>query len=262
MDNLSIIKNFTMDNLVNSLITVFIAIIVYQIIRIPIAKVVNKSKKNHQSGATYFAVFSSVVRVCYIVIVLLILLKINGFDVSTMLAGVGIASVVVGLAVQDTLKDIIRGVSIISEDYFKIGDYVTIGEHSGTVVKPGIRSTKIKDGLTGNIISIANRHIEKAEVASNILNLDIPLPYELKLSKAEELMNEIVERGKELNLVNTCEYRGVSELADSSIKYRLYAETKRGERIQAKRDLYGLALTVMEEHKVSVPYNQLDVHQK
>jgi small conductance mechanosensitive channel len=179
-----------------------------------------------------------------------------------MLAGVGIVSVVVGLAVQDTLKDIIRGISIISEDYFKIGDYVTIGEHSGTVVKPGIRSTKIKDGLTGNVISIANRNIEKAEVASNVLNLDIPLPYDLKLSKAEELMNEIVERAKELELVNVCEYRGVNELDDSCIKYRLYAETKRGERIQAKRDILGTALTVMEERKVSVPFPQLDIHQK
>ncbi len=262
MDNISFIKNFTMDNLVNSLITIFIAIIVYQVIRIPINKIVSRNKKSHQSGATYFAVFSSVVRIAYIVIVLLVLLHINGFDVSTMLAGVGIVSVVVGLAVQDTLKDIIRGISILSEDYFKIGDYVTIGEHSGTVIKPGIRSTKIKDGLTGNIISIANRNIEKAEVASNVLNLNIPLPYELKLSKAEELMNEIATRAKELELVNTCEYRGVNELADSSINYRLYAETKRGERFQAKRDILGVALTVMEERKVSVPFPQLDIHQK
>ena len=37
-----------------------------------------------------------------------------------MLAGVGIVGIIIGLAVQDALKDMIRGISIISENYYKI----------------------------------------------------------------------------------------------------------------------------------------------
>ena len=204
----------------------------------------------------------SFIRIVYICVVILILLSLFGVNVSSLLAGVGIASVAIGLAVQDTLKDIIRGISIISEDYFKIGDYVTINGDSGTVIRTGIRSTKIKDGLTGNIISIANRNIEKAEVSATTIHLDIPLPYELKLSKAEEIMGEIVNACIELENVEKAEYRGVSEFGDSSIKYRLVAHSLKGERAQAKRDILRAALTVMEKHHVSVPYPQLDVHRK
>ena len=252
MDTKDLLKHFTFDNLMNSIVTIIIAILLYQIIRIPIKKILNKNdKKTRQNTATYFSVFSSIIRTAYITLVFLVLLKINGFDVSTMLAGVGIASVVIGLAVQDTLKDIIRGISIISEDYFKIGDYVTIGEYSGTVIKPGIRSTKIKDGLTGDVISIANRNIEKVRVASTLISLDIPLPYDLKLTKAEELLNDIAKRAVELDRITDCEYRGITEFANSSINYRLTATSKQGERAQGKRDLQCLILKTMEEYKIS-----------
>ena len=254
--------HFNVQTLTSALITVAIAIIIYQIIRIPLNKLKRSNVKISNGKTTYFSFIGSFIRVAYICIVILILLSLFGVNVSSLLAGVGIASVAIGLAVQDTLKDIIRGISILSEDYFKIGDYVTINGDSGTVVRTGIRSTKIKDGLTGNIISIANRNIEKAEVSGTAIHLDIPLPYELKLSKAEEIMNEIVSACIELDNVEKADYRGVSEFADSCINYRLVAHSLKGERAQAKRDIHRAALTVMEKHHVSVPYPQLDVHQK
>ena len=77
-----------------------------------------------------------------------------------MLAGVGIVSVIIGLAIQDALKDIIRGFSILSEEYFSVGDVVTYGDITGKVLVLGLKTTKIKDISTENIISIANRNIE------------------------------------------------------------------------------------------------------
>lgn len=255
------IKNINWDNIISSGITIVIAIALYQIIKIPIKRAFKRGDKN-KGRNTYLSMIGSFVRMAYIVLVILFILRINGVNVDGLLAGVGIASVAIGLAVQDTLKDIIRGISIISEDYFKMGDYVTIGTDSGTVVYSGIRSTKLKDGLTGNIISIANRNIEKAEVGETTINLNIPLPYELKLSKAEEIMNEIAEASNSLEFVTECKYRGVQELADSAIEYRIFAKSEKGKRIEAKRNILHKALEVLEKHKISVPYPQLDVHRK
>ncbi|MBO4855555.1 mechanosensitive ion channel family protein [Candidatus Saccharibacteria bacterium] len=254
------IKNISWDNIVSSIVTVIIAIILFQIIKKTFKRVFDRNKNKERN--TYFAMVGSFIRIIYITLVALLVLRINGVNVDGLLAGVGIASVAIGLAVQDTLKDIIRGISIISEDYFKMGDYVTIGTDSGTVVYSGIRSTKLKDGLTGNIISIANRNIEKAEVSATTLNINIPLPYELKLSDAETIMHEIAEASKTVEFVTDCEYRGVNSLAESAIEYRLFAKSEKGKRIEAKRNILHKTLEVLEKHKVSVPYPQMDVHRK
>lgn len=255
-----LLKYVNWDNIISSGVTVIIAIVLYQIIKIPFKKLLQRDKD--KSRNTYAAMIGSFVRMAYIALVALLVLRINGVNVDGLLAGVGIASVAIGLAVQDTLKDIIRGISIISEDYFKMGDYVTIGDTSGTVIYSGIRSTKLKDGLTGNIISIANRNIEKAEVGATAISLDIPLPYELKLSKAEEIMQEIAAESRSLEFVTECEYRGVNSLADSAVTYRLYAKSEKGKRIDAKRNILHKTLEVLEKHKVSVPYPQMDIHRK
>ena len=255
------VKNISWDNIISSGVTIIAAIVLYQVIKIPVKKAFQRDS-NNKGRNTYLSMIGSIVRMIYIALVALFVLRINGVNVDGLLAGVGIASVAIGLAVQDTLKDIIRGVSIISEDYFKMGDYVTIGTDSGTVVYSGIRSTKLKDGLTGNIISIANRNIEKAEVSATTLCLNIPLPYELKLSAAEKIMNEIAEASRDLEYVTECEYRGVNELADSAVEYRLFAKSEKGKRIEAKRNILHKTLEVLEAHKVSVPYPQIDVHRK
>ena len=75
-------------------------------------------------------------------------------------------------------------------------------------------------------------------------------------------MNEIAVAVVELDNVEKAEYRGVSEFADSSINYRLVAHSLKGERAQAKRDILRTALTIMEKHRISVPYQQVDIHQK
>ena len=255
------IKTINWNNIVSSGVTIVIAITIYQIIKIPIKKAFKRNDRN-KGRNTYLSMVGSFVRMAYVALVTLFILRINGVNVDGLLAGVGVASVAIGLAVQDTLKDIIRGISIISEDYFKMGDYVTIGTDSGTVIYSGIRSTKLKDGLTGNIISIANRNIEKAEVSETTINLNIPLPYELKLSKAEDIMNEIAKASESLEYVTECEYRGVNSLADSAIEYRIFAKSEKGKRIEAKRNILHKTLEVLENHKISVPYPQMDIHRK
>lgn len=254
------LNHINWNNIFSSITTIVVAIILYNIIKIPFKRAFKRNENKNRN--TIIAMFGSFIRIAYIALVLLLVLQINGIDVSGILAGVGVASIAIGLAIQDTLKDIIRGVSIVSEDYFKMGDYVTIGDHSGTVIYSGIRSTKLRDGLTGDIISIANRDIDRVKVSANLLVLDVPLPYELSLKKSEDIMTEIAEACTGIEFINECNYRGVNKLADSAIEYRLFAKCEQGKRIQARRSINHKVLEVLEKHKVSVPYNQLDVHRK
>ena len=113
--------------IINSIIIVVMSIILYKVI----AYILDKSEKKEnlkllssKKSKTYIKLIKSVIRYAFIIITALMLLQANGIDVSSVLAGVGVLGVVFGLAIQDWLKDVIRGSSILSDNYFSVGDVV------------------------------------------------------------------------------------------------------------------------------------------
>ena len=245
-------------NLVSTFVIIVISLIIYYLV----GKLLDRSKMKIDTNNTYFSMIKSAIRYAFFLLVVLVVLQINGIDVSGMLAGLGIAGAIIGLAVQDSLKDIIRGISIIAEKYFKVGDVVKIGDNTGKVLDLGIKTTKIKDLYTDGIVSIANRNIEKVEVVSTSLHLNIPFSYDMKLSVVENIINEIKDEVSKIDKVLKAEYRGVTEFSDSSIDYRLYLSIKPEYIIPVRREVLTKILRILENHNISIPYKQLDVHNK
>ena len=171
-----------------------------------------------------------------------------------MLAGVGIISVIIGFAVQDALKDIIKGFDIISDSYYQVGDVIKYGDIEGKVISIGIKTTKVEDVRSFNLISISNRNIEQVEVVSHLINIDVPMPYELKVEDAESVIMDIVSLVKSLNNVEECEYRGVNDLADSSVKYQIKVYCKPLDKMQVRRDSLRCVLLGLEKNNIAVPY--------
>ena len=250
--------------IINSIIVVVLSIAIYKGIAYILKKNEEKSKKLSKSkkGKTYMRLIRSIIRYIIIIVTTLIILQINGIDVSSMLAGVGIISVIIGFAVQDALKDIIKGFDIISDTYYQVGDVIKYGDIEGKVLVVGIKTTKIEDVRTLNIVSIANRNVEQVEVVSNLINIDVPMPYEMKIEESEKVIEKILEKIKTVEKVQKCEYRGVNELADSSIKYQIKVYCKPIHKVQTRRDALRCIMLGLEENNVQVPYNQIDVHQK
>lgn len=262
---LNVIKKLFEMNIVQSVLVVIVNLVIYKIIIHFITKGEKSSKvsdKLNNKSKTYLRLMKSIIRYVFIIITVLIILQINGINVSSMLAGVGIASVIIGLAVQDALKDIIRGFSILSEGYFSVGDVVKYGDITGKVEVLGLNTTKVRELATGNLVSIANRNIEQIQIVSGEVYVNVPLPYELKVDDAEEVMSKIVEEIKNNKDIKSADYIGVNELADSSIKYLLKVVGAPENILRVKRYTHGCVLRVLEKENISVPYNQLDIHQK
>lgn len=257
-------SNIMQNKLVDSIIVIIISYLIYRIFH----RIVMKGEKNSRinksisnKGKTYFRMILNIIRYVFVIITTLIVLQINGVNVSSMLAGVGILSVIIGLAVQDALKDIIRGISILSDNYFSVGDTIRYGNIEGKVLELGLKTTKVQETM-GGIISIANRNIEQVEIISDLLMIYIPMPYEVPVETAEKVINDIVDVVSKNKDVKECEYKGVSELADSSINYLMTIHCKIDSRFQVKRDALRAVLQEMEKNNISVPYNQIDVHNK
>lgn len=251
--------------IVSSIIVILVGIIIYRIIVKFLAISENKSKSKlftSNKGKTYINLIKNIIRYIFIIITLLVLLQINGVNVSSVLAGVGVLGVVFGLAIQDWLKDIIRGSSILSDDYFNVGDVVKYKDIEGKVLVIGLKTTKIQDLATSNIISIANRNIEEIEVVSNYIYVRVPMPYEIDIEKAEKAVEDIIEIAEKYETIEKGRYLGVTEFKDSSTEYLLEMTCDPVRKLQAKRDTLRAIKVGLAENQIEIPYTQIDIHEK
>lgn len=81
-----------------------------------------------------------------------------GADVKAFLAGLGIGGLAFALAAQDTLANVFGSVVVAVDQPFRVGDFVQIGSHQGTVEDIGLRSTRVRTP-DRTLISIPNRTV-------------------------------------------------------------------------------------------------------
>ena len=211
---------------------------------------------------TYMRMIKSIICTLLIIVITLIILEAVGVNVTSMLASVGVASVIIGFALQDALKDIIRGIEIISSNYYDIGDIIKFGDNLGEVQSITLRTTRIQDINTMNIVSIANRNIDKVEVDTGYIYIPVPLPYELKIEKADEIMKEITKNLQKTDLTLTADYQGLTKIGSSALDYQVVITCEPLNRLQARRNCLHTIVKTLEDHKITIPYEQLDVHTK
>ncbi len=211
---------------------------------------------------TYLRMLRSIVVAAIIVIAVLIVLQLFGINVSSMLAGVGIASIIIGFALQDAMKDIFRGLEIVSDNYYDIGDVIKFGDNVGQVLSINLRTTKIQDINTMNIVSIANRNINQVEVVTGYIYLQTPLPLRIKPDAAKLLMSEITKNVQKLNGVTSVINQGPTEITNSSLNYQIQITCDPMNQLRIRRDSLGVIIDTLASHKILLPYTQLDLHSK
>ena len=115
-----------------------------------------------------------------------------GYDLSGLITGLGLGSVVLTLAAQDTVKNLLGGMMIFMDKHFKVGDYIKFESYEGTVEDITFRSTKIRT-LQNSIAQIPNSQITDAVV--------------INLSKIQKRRYELV-----LDIVLSTELNQISDL--------------------------------------------------
>lgn len=252
------------NRLTASVAVIIISVILYNLFGRIILKSrkINKKTTNQaeRKRRTYMRLIGNVIKYSFIIITILILLQINGVNVSSMIAGLGIVSIVVGLALQDALKDIIMGFNIIMDDFFSIGDVIKYKDIEGKVVSFGLKTTKIQDIINGNIVSISNRNIIEIEKVSEYIYVGIPIPYEQKVEKIEKIISNLVEEVKKCEYVKECKYLGISDFETSDILYKLEVQCLPEFKHKVKRSTLRCIKLILDNNKISIPYQQICIH--
>lgn len=248
--------NILRHNIIPSVITIIVGIILYLIIN----KAINsflKRKTISNKKKTLIKLINNIVKYILLILILLVILELNGINITSIIAGLGVATLVAGLALQDALKDIIMGFNLIFDNYFSVGDVIQIDNITGKVLELGIKATKIRDIYTNSIMTIANRNIDKAIVISNWLDIDLPLPYEKSKKDIETIIKIIEKECKKVNEITNIEYKGIQEFDSSSINYKIRIYCKPEDKPQVLRDANNIIKEVLDDNKLSVPYTQI-----
>lgn len=218
------------------------------------------SKSSNGSILTMSRVVLGVVRAIIFIICVLVILQICGVNVTSAVAGLGIAGAIVGLALQDILKDLIMGIHIMSDNFFKIGDVVIYEGEEAMVSEFSMKTTKLTLLSDCSIIAICNRDIEKIRRLKSILEFTIPIPYSEKFERVYLVISQISESIKKIEYVDDCKYCGAQNFEASSISHKLWIYCQPTERYNVRIKAIEITIQELEKAGISIPYNQLDVH--
>lgn len=246
-------------------IIILIGIVALKVGNKLIETTINKGKDTYEKKrrTTIVKLLSNIVAVVIWVLILLMILDLYGVDTKGFIASLGVASALAGLALQDTLKDLISGIDIILNNYFVVGDIVTYNNFTGEVVEMSLKATKIKKA-TGEVLILANRNINQiiniSQKLANII-IDIPTAYEIKTSKVEKTIEKILDEAKKIEgVTKDSKYLGISKLDSSAINYSISIICSQENQWQIRRDVLKIIKNAYEKDKIKIPYQQIEVH--
>ena len=243
------------------IIYILLGWVVYQIIKGIIIRNTKRLKKKRQK--TMQNLIQNIVKYVVIILVGATILNILGVNVTSIVAGLGVVSVILSLALKDVMQDILAGLSIIFEDQFDIGDLVEINGFTGTVIDLGLKSTKIKS-YENTIKIISNRSIIEvinySKTNPNVI-IDIPIPYEIDNKQTDKVIDKIIKRTeKEVEtLKGNIENWGLNEFKDSCISYRIFVPVKQDTQFSTKRKINRIIKEEFDKENISVPYNIIEL---
>lgn len=181
--------------------------VVYEIVRgvqtiidYAVKKIISKKEGKAGDGHA-IKVFGVIVKAAVWIGAIILILQNFGFDVSSLIAGLGIGGIAVALAVQNILGDLFSAFSMYVDKPFEIGDFIIVDDKMGIVKKIGIKTTRIT-ALQGEEIIIANHDLTSSRVQNfkkmqkRRIQFTFGVLYETpkeKLEKIPDMVKEIID---------------------------------------------------------------------
>ncbi len=189
---------------VNSLLIIMVfyqlAVAVQILINFVANKAIYKDDDKSQEGA--IKTISFIAKLIVWSFGLILVLGNIGINVTSLVAGLGVAGIAVALALQNILSDLFSSFAIHFDKPFVVGDFIVVGKHTGVVEKIGIKTTRIR-ALQGEEIVISNQELTSARIHNfkkmkeRRISLDIGVVYKTKADKLKKIpvmIKNIIDR--------------------------------------------------------------------
>jgi MscS family membrane protein len=168
--------------------------------------------------------FRRLIKTVIVLVVILVVIDNFGFDITSLIAGLGIGGLAFALAAKDMLANIFGGLTVLIDKPFKLNDRIKIEGYDGWVRDIGLRSTKIET-LDGFQLIVPNAKITE-NVVENVsrensrkVKMIIGVTYDTSMKKMEEakvIMEDIILKNKDTEDKSNVYF---TEFGDSSLNF-------------------------------------------
>lgn len=192
-------------------------------------------------GETICRLLSSLTKYGTLIAMLYWCLGVLGVDTATLLASAGIITLAVSFGAKDLITDILCGLFIIFEGEFRVGDVISVGGNTGTVMEIGVRTTKINDG-NGNVLLLRNSSISNVTNMTKLnsyASIDITIPVGESLPYVEKVLKDELKsvHDRVPAIIEGPFYKGVVDLSSTAMTIRVVATCKETDRGSVMRSL-------------------------
>ena len=159
------------------------------------------------------------------VIAFIFVLNNLGFNVTSLVAGLGIGGLAIAFALQNVFADLFASISIYLDRPFNIGDYILTGNDSGTVKKIGLKTTRIQT-LQGDELVISNKELTETRLRNykkmkkRRVSFTFGVEYGTNPSKLEKIPNivkKIVDKAKNVEFARA----HFTDFGDSALNFEV-----------------------------------------
>ena len=202
-----------------------------------------------------------VVRIVVLLFVIVLALDKFGVQVAPLVAGIGVAGLGVGIALQGVLGNVIAGLSIIFTKPFRVGEYIELLDVHGEVTSIELFSTTLIH-LDRSRVVIPNRKIV-GEILHNFgtvrqLHLSVGVAYGSDLNEALAIVRGIVNENRRL-LKDPPPVVGITVLADSAITIAVEPWVSVIDYLAAQAELYQAIVEQFRTRNIEIPFPQREV---
>ncbi|MBD2535191.1 mechanosensitive ion channel [Nostoc flagelliforme FACHB-838] len=198
----------------------------------------------------------------------LVLLQIWGLDISSLTILASALSVGIGFGLQDIAKNFGSGLVLVFERPIQIGDFVEVGEYTGTVERIGARSTEIRTLDHVSIIVPNSRFLEKEVInwshrnPISRLHLPVGVAYSSDPKTVQDALLEAAS--KHPNVLQTPSPLVLfKEFGNNTLNFELLVWTAEpNKQFLLKSDLYYNIYEILQQRQIEIPFAQLDLHMR
>ena len=230
-----------------------------------IVSAVGKAVEKSGRGRTLFATFAKNVtsKICWIVLLVTVLGKL-GVDIGPIIAGLGVTGFILGFAFQESLGNLASGLMIAINQPFKIGDYVVVAGHEGSVLKVDMMATELATADNKKIV-IPNKSawggpiVNFSALGRRRVDIKIGIDYGSDVGKAIEIALSALKAVPGV-LQSPAPAVSVASLDDSQVTLNVRPWSEGGDYWAVYNATCQAVKTAFERNGVNIPFPQLTVH--
>lgn len=180
-------------------------------------------------------------------------------DLAPLFAGAGIIGIAIAFGAQTLVKDFLTGVFIITENQYRVGDYVTINDADGRVEHIGTRSTVIRDDNgnvhylpNGSIIHVINKTMGYSKVHFTIL-LNATTDLDNAISVINQVGDALADNTKwKHKILSPPQFSSIGAFTGSSIEVTIVGKTQPSDQWSVTAEMRKRLISAFEKNDIKL----------